>query len=84
MGLSNEQPPEDTTAALKEYLGRRFTEVSIKLDAPGKFHPRHEPVYKPQIGDLHFFNDPANHSYDAQITSEGFWGYQSTGWVKLG
>ena len=83
MALSQEQPPEDIDEDLREYLIRLRTDVDNELRKASKFPPRVESPYKPQVGDMHYFNDPANHNYNAAITSEGFWGYTSSGWVKL-
>ena len=82
--ISQEQPPEDTEEDLREYLARRFIDVGVALTQDARFEPRKEMPYKPQTGAMHYFNDPANHNYDAAITSEGFWGLKSTGWVFLG
>lgn len=83
MSLGQEQPPEKIEEDLKEFLGRRFIDISNQLNQPSKFPERKEMPYKPQTGDVHYFGDPATHSYDAVISSEGFWGLESTGWVKL-
>ena len=83
MSISQEQPPEEIDDNLKEYLKRRFVDIGTEFDKPGKFPPRKEMPYKPQIGDVHYFDDPADHNYDAEITSEGFWGLKSTGWAEL-
>lgn len=83
MSLSQEQPPIKLDDELGDFLSRRFIEVGNELDKPSKFKERKEMPYKPQTGDVHYFGNPASHSYDAAITTEGFWGLTSTGWVKF-
>lgn len=83
MSINKEQPPVETAKSLAEYLQRKFVDINVELQQPSKFPERKETPYKPQIGDVHYFGNPATHSYDAEITSEGFWGHTSTGWVKL-
>jgi hypothetical protein len=83
MSFTPEQAPENTEESLREYLNRMFTNIGITFSQPSKFPKRKEMPYKPQIGDIHYFGDPADHNYDAAITAEGFWGMTSDGWVKL-
>lgn len=83
MSIGKEQSPFGTPKPLSEYLQRKFINVDVQLQQPSKFTERKEMPYKAQIGDIHYFGNPATHSYDAAITSEGFWGHTSTGWVKL-
>jgi len=83
MSLSQEQVPLTVEDELREFLARRFVEVANEIDRPGKFPERKEMPYKPQTGDVHYFGNPATHSYAAAITTEGFWGLTNTGWVKL-
>lgn len=84
MSLSQEQPPLSIDDNLREFLVRRFIDIANQLDLPSKFPERKEMPYKAQPGDVHFFGNPATHSYDAAITAEGWWGMKSTGWVQLG
>ncbi len=84
MSLSQEQVPLTTKEDLSEFLTRRFIDVANELVKPSKFPERKEMPPKPQVGDMHYFGDPADHSYDAIITVEGFWGFTSAGWVGLG
>ena len=83
MSLSYEQPPIGTPDELAEYLNRMFRSIDVAVDQPSKFPERKEMPYKPQVGDIHYFGNPATHNYDAAITSEGFWGLKSTGWAKI-
>lgn len=83
MALSQEQPPITTDEDLRNYLIRLRTDIDSELKKAAKFPERKEAPYKPQVGDVHYFGDPVDHSYDAEITSEGFWGLTSTGWEKL-
>ena len=84
MSIGQEQPPIDIDPRLSEYLSRRFIDIGVQLDQASKFPPRKEMPYKPQVGDMQYFNDPINHDYDPVITSEGFWGLTSGGWVQVG
>jgi len=84
MALAEEVAPAGTDSNLTEFLDRRFIDVSIELSKSHKHLERREMPYKPENGDLFYFGDPANHSYDAAITVEGFWGKISTGWTQLG
>jgi len=83
MSLTQEVPPKNTDENLREYLVRRFLEIGTALDLPSKFPERREMPYKPRIGDIHYFGDIADHSYDAAITTEGFWGLTNLGWAQL-
>ena len=84
MSLSQESPPASADPVLGEWLARRFRQVGLLLLSAHHTHvPRREDVPKPQIGDVYYFEDPAGHNYDVAITSEGWWGYKSTGWVKI-
>ena len=84
MNLSGEAVPDSVEEELREYLNRKFIEIENAFQAPSKFPERKEMPYKPQIGDVHYFGNPATHNYDAAITAEGFWGLKSTGWVQIG
>ena len=84
MSITQEQPPINVERELREFLVRRFIEIGNEFNRPGKFPERKEMPYKSQIGDVHYFGNPATHAYDAAITAEGFWGLKSTGWVQLG
>jgi hypothetical protein len=84
MSLSHEQPPLSIDEDLREYLIRRFIDIDNLLDRAGKFPPRKEMPYKPQIGDVHYFGDPSTHNYDAVISMAGFWGLTAFGWRYLG
>lgn len=84
MSLLQESPPESLPEDVREYLQRMFIDVENSFRKPAKFPERKEMPYKPQLGDVHYFGNPATHSYAAAITAEGFWGLKSTGWVQLG
>jgi hypothetical protein len=84
MNLSQERPPENIDEDLGEFLVRRFIDVGTALDQAPVFPPRKQMPYKPQLGHVHYFGDPTIHDYDAAITSEGFWGLTSEGWVPIG
>lgn len=83
MAISQEQPPVEIDEALREYLIRFRTDVDNELKKAPKFPERKEMPYKAQIGDAHYFGDIADHSYDAAITDEGFWGNTDSGWRRL-
>jgi len=81
--ISQETPPESFDVDQRQWLTRRFVDVGNALKQSYKNASRKEMPYKPQIGDVHFFPDPAGHTFDVAITSEGWWGLKSTGWVQL-
>lgn len=81
--ISQEQPPFEIDEDLREYLIRFRTDVDSALKAASKFPERKQMPYKPQIGDQHYFGNPATHNYDAVITDEGMWAYTVTGWRRL-
>ena len=83
MALSQEQPPPGVDEALREYLIRFRTDIDSELRKASKFPERKEMPYKPQSGDIHYFGDPADHNYDAAITTEGFWGLRNGTWRRL-
>lgn len=83
MSLIQEHPPESLDEEVRDYLQRRFNDIAAALSRPSKFPERKEMPYKPQIGDVHYFGDPATHNYDAAITEEGFWGLTATGWELI-
>ena len=83
MSISLEQAPDGTNDELKSYLERMFLSVNQEIDKSHKFPERRTMPYKPQIGDVRYFGNPADHSYDADITIEGFWGYTNSGWEIL-
>lgn len=84
MSLSQEHPPDGIEEELREFLSRRFVDVATQLALAPSCPPRKQMPYKPQVGAIHYFNDPANHDYDPAITGEGFWGLTSAGWVLFG
>jgi hypothetical protein len=82
--IGQENPPEGTDPLLAEFLQRRFISIEVALDdASHSFPPRKQMPYKPQVGQIYYFNNPADHNYDPEITSEGWWGLKSTGWVLI-
>lgn len=84
MSIPREQPPEELSERVKAYLNRRFDSIADALEQPSGYPIRKEMPYKPQVGVIHYFGNPATHNYDAAILTEGFWGLTSTAWVKLG
>ena len=81
-GLSREIPPKEPEA-LVAYLSRMFNQVGNLLQRSHEYTERREMPGRPQVGDVYYFGNPATHSYDAAITSEGWWGYKSTGWTLI-
>lgn len=77
--ISNEQPPVELPADLREYLSRRFVEIGIALQQSKKFPPIYSLPAKPQDGNVEYFGQIIG----ATITSVGFWGYENGAWVKL-
>ena len=75
MSISLETPPESFTDDQRDYLSRRFVEIANVLNQSYKHAERREMPYKPTFGDWHYFGDPTTHTYDAVITSHGFWGF---------
>ena len=78
MSLSQEEPPEGIDPELKEYLSRRFIDIDNLFSRASKFPERKQMPYKPQIGDIHYFGDPADHDYDDIIIQKGWWGFTAT------
>ena len=83
MSFAQEAVPSSVDDELREFLNRKFIEIAIEFRKHGKFPERKEMPYKAQTGDIHYFGNPASHSYDAAITAEGFWGLKNTGWVQM-
>jgi hypothetical protein len=83
MSIGQEQAPFDVDPFLSEYINRKFIEVDMALRSAKKFPERKEMPYKAQTGDIHYFGDPSTHSYDADITAEGFWGKSNLGWIPV-
>ena len=81
--ISQEQPPQDIDDSLRSYLSRRFISIGNALNRTHEFVERKQPPPKPQTGDIYYFGDPLTHNYDPAITSEGWWGMKSTGWVLI-
>lgn len=87
MALSQETPPINLQDDLKDYLSRRFIEVDTELRQAPVFPVRKEMPYKPQVGNVYYFGDPATHSYNPAITEQGWWGLVDLGsgpvWTQL-
>ena len=83
MSISQEDVPESVDEELREFLARRFIDIAVALDKPSRYVERKEMPYKPQQGSIFYFGNPGTHNYDPAITSEGWWGLKSTGWVLI-
>ena len=83
MSISQEDVPGSVEEVLREFLQRRFIDIAVALDSPARYVERKEMPYKPQIGSIYYFGNPGTHNYDPAITSEGWWGLKSTGWVLI-
>jgi len=74
-----EQPPSDIQQNLRSYLQRLSQIVDLILqsrDTPIKYTAL---PARPLVGRVYYFSNA-----DGAVTSEGYWGYTSAGWVKLG
>ena len=73
-----EQPPFDMKDTHKEYLVRQFNDLNSidhqQMDVMSALPTR------TSKGRLYYFD----RAIAPNITSEGYWGYTSAGWVKLG
>ena len=87
MSIGQEQPPLSTDEELREYLNRRFIDIGSEFADSPKFPERKQMPYKPQLGDTHYFGDPAIHDYDTAIEHQGMWSYVNYGsgprWAQL-
>lgn len=76
-----EQPPNNTDIYLKEYLTRVLSELETDIANNGKLTKRGVIPEKYIVGKMYYFTQAI--AEEAIIDSEGFYGYTSTGWVKL-
>jgi len=84
MSLIQETTPESVEEELREFLTRRFIDISAEFEQEPSYPVRKMMPYKPQIGETYYFPDPTGHNFDVAITAEGWWGLKSTGWVQIG
>ena len=74
-----ELPPESFDTEQRDYLRRMFREVLLTTQQSNYFPITNYVPDKVKVGKVYYFSRSIG-----AITSEGFWGYISTGWVKLG
>ena len=78
--VPSEQPPESVSDDLTEYLARLIDRINASLLTVNYLPSATTSIAKPRRGQVIY----APQSLDVNVNSEGFWGYTSTGWVKLG
>ena len=78
--LSNEQPPVDTPAPLKEWLMRLVRRVDDGLRQDNIREILYTEPEKPAEGQWAYFGDAVA---DTEITEKGLWGFNGTEWEKL-
>jgi len=81
MAITEEQPPFDTEANLKEYLARQFRAAKQQDDNAEQTTTYTALPDKLNIGKVYYF---LNAVAATPITGEGLWLYKSTGWILLG
>lgn len=74
-----EHPPAEFTAEQAAYLARMFSSASSAVELSHIVPDVSIVPAKPAIGAIYHFN-----TIVGPITTIGFWGYSSTGWVQLG
>ena len=74
------RPPDTTDPDMVAYLEQMFEEVALEIRNSGKFARRDKLPQDPEIGRMYYFNAAIP---TTAITSEGWWGYKSTGWVNI-
>jgi hypothetical protein len=79
-GIVIEQAPEGTDQALAEWLERQLITINNAFGVAGFYEPQYVIPNKPRAGQIYYFPQAIA---TTPITSEGFWGYLSTGWQKL-
>lgn len=80
MTIITQNPPDGLDPDLKEYLTRMFFQITIESEKNTTLPQRGIKPDRPVVGKLYYFS----RAIDTDITSEGYWGYTSSGWVKLG
>ena len=78
--VPSEQPPGSVSPELTEYLVRLTDRINASLRTINYLPSTIQSVAKPRLGQIIY----APQSLDVNVNSEGYWGYTSTGWVKLG
>jgi hypothetical protein len=74
-----EQPPLTIDKNLREYLVRQLTLLQNSVNNASQLDVLTNIPSKPSVGKIYYFANTTG-----AITSIGYWGYNSTGWVKLG
>ena len=74
-----EQAPRELPVLVKAFLDRQFITVQNLINAVIELDNLTTIPAKPKKGKLYYFSNATG-----AITSEGYWGYTSAGWVKLG
>lgn len=74
-----EQAPAELGFNTKSYLDRQFIRIQNDIKSAIELDVLTAIPLKPRKGKLYYFGNAIG-----AITSEGYWGYTSAGWVKLG
>jgi len=76
-----EQPPTEFSDIQREYLNRMVLNINLAFASVYKLPILYTLEEKPLIGKVYYYGAAIA---TTAITSEGFWGYTSGGWSKLG
>jgi len=85
MASQDEVPPDSLPQDAREYLNRVFGLIDVELKNSDILPRRTDMLPRPHIGKLYFFNNAIPNPVDTEtvVDSEGYYGFTSTGWVKL-
>ncbi len=81
MAVSEEQPPFETEAMLREYLSRQFRAAKLEDDNKDQVSRYTAIPTKVSIGKAYYFTQAVGG--DPDITQEGLYVYKSTGWAFI-
>lgn len=84
MSLQIDVPSFDDLSQVQSFLQDQFLALSIELNKSKEHIQVKVMPTKPKIGKVYYFGNPVSNTYDVAITSEGWWGYKTTGWSQLG
>ena len=79
--IPHEPPPITADIELQDYLNRMISYISIAVEQNNQLPKLSVLPDKPSTGKIYFFTRAIP---STPITSEGYWGYTSAGYVKLG
>ena len=65
---------------ISSFLNREYQKISISLDTVHELNGQSALPTRPTVGKLYYFKNAIN----GVIDEEGYYGFKSTGYVKLG